>query len=201
MTDNYQKIVQENLNRLYGDLPPDLAAHLPARQDGETYAFTAFGKECRISPGGIEMEGSDHDAVLGILISLYALNARSDTPLIIPFKAYKEFPDTAPYAAAFASHTEQILIPHVDGIKERAREIVAALDGEMSPKGGGGDFSLLVRPLPKVYLCYIFYEADEDFPAAVTCLFSSNARFFLPVDGLADVGEYCSRTILNLIQD
>ena len=54
-------------------------------------------------------------------------------------------------------------------------------------------------PLPKIALCYIFYEADDDFPALVTCLFSNNVNQFLPVDGLADVGEYISRKILNLI--
>jgi hypothetical protein len=81
-TDNYAKMVQDNLERLYGDLPNDLAQNLPGEQDGEQF---------------------------------------------------------------------------------------------------------------------IFYEADDDFPASVTCLFSNNANQFLPVDGLADVGEYTSRNILNLI--
>ena len=30
-------------------------------------------------------------------------------------------------------------------------------------------------------------------------LYSNNANQFMPVDGLADVGEYTSRKILNLI--
>jgi len=29
MTDNYTKIVQDNLNQLYGNLPEDLAKNLP----------------------------------------------------------------------------------------------------------------------------------------------------------------------------
>jgi hypothetical protein len=48
-------------------------------------------------------------------------------------------------------------------------------------------------------LCYIFYRADEEFPASVTCLFSNNAPDFMPIDGLADVGEYTSKKILALI--
>ena len=47
---------------------------------------------------------------------------------------------------------------------------------------------------------YIFYEADADFPASVTCLFSCNANRFLPMDGLADVGEYTSRKIVALLR-
>ncbi len=68
-----------------------------------------------------------------------------------------------------------------------------------APSEAGSDFSFIVYPLPKIALCYIFYEADDDFPASVTCLYSNNANQFMPVDGLADVGEYTSRKILNLI--
>ena len=57
----------------------------------------------------------------------------------------------------------------------------------------------MVQPLPKIVLCYIFYAADEDFPASATCLYSHNAHRFMPVDGLADVAEYTSRVILTLL--
>ena len=118
MTDNYSKIVRDNLDRLYGNLPPDLAKNLPAEQDGDRFVFDAFGEKCRIEPDGIVLGEEEHASVLGILISL----------------------------------------------------------------------------------CYIFYEADDEFPASVTCLYSNNARLFLPVDALADVGEYSSRKILKLIE-
>jgi hypothetical protein len=59
--------------------------------------------------------------------------------------------------------------------------------------------AFVVHPLPKIALCYIFYVADDDFPASVTCLYSNNAHHFLPIDALADVGEYTSRRMLTLI--
>jgi hypothetical protein len=34
----------------------------------------------------------------------------------------------------------------------------------------------------------------------VVCLYSSNANRFMPMDGLADVGEYTSKTILELVR-
>jgi hypothetical protein len=128
------------------------------------------------------------------------LNARPDICVPEPLKAFKEFPDSMPYAGAFTTHTEQLLVPHVAKIKESAQIVTETLKGEEAPVGKGGDFSFIVYPLPKIALCYIFYEADEDFPASVTCLYSNNAQLFLPVDGLADVGEYCSKTILKLIE-
>jgi hypothetical protein len=199
MTDNYAKIVRDNLDRLYGNLPEDLAKNLPGEQVGDRFMFDAFGETCVIGPDGITLGGENRSAVLGILISLYALNVRPEDCISLPLKAFKEFPDSAPYAGAFATHTEQLLVPHVPEIKEAVETITRTLKGEKLPSGTGGDFSFMVYPLPKIALCYIFYEADDDFPASVTCLYSHNANQFMPIDGLADVGEYTSRKILSLI--
>jgi len=199
MTDNYAKIVRDNLDRLYGNLPEDLAGNLPGEKDGERFIFDAFGEKCVIGPESISMGEQNHSAVLGILISLYALSARPDGCILSPLKSFKEFPDSTPYAGAFATHTEHLLVPHVAMIKESVQRITGAFKGESAPSEAGGDFSFVVYPLPKIALCYIFYEADDDFPASVTCLYSHNANQFMPIDGLADVGEYSSRKILSLI--
>jgi hypothetical protein len=200
MTDNYAKIVQDNLSRLYSNLPKDLAKNLPGEQDEERFVFDAFGEKCVIEPKRITLGEKKHSSVFGILISLYALNARSDICVPLPLKSFKEFPDSMPYVGAFATHTEKLLVPYVEKIKESAQRITKILKGEKAPSEAGGDFSLFVYPLPKIALCYIFYEADDDFPASVTCLYSNNANQFMSVDGLADVGEYTSRKIINLIE-
>jgi hypothetical protein len=135
-----------------------------------------------------------------ILISLYALGARPESCISAPFRGFKSLPGSMPYGGAFTTHTEQVLVPHVAKIKTERDKIMASLRGEEAPAETGGDFSVVVYPLPKIALCYIFYEADEDFPASVTCLYSGNADCFMPVDGLADVGEYTSRKILALIE-
>jgi hypothetical protein len=198
--DNYTKLVRNNLQRLYADLPGDLEARIGGERNGSLFAFSAFGRQCTISPDGITLDGSEPPGVIGILLSLYALHAEPDQPIAEPLRAFKEFPDSAPYVGAFASHTEQILVPVVPRIKPRTAQIMAALDGLAAPASVSGDFAFMVRPLPKIYLCYIVYEADEDFPPSVTCLYSNNANRFMPMDGLADVGEYTSKTILELIQ-
>ena len=200
MTDNYAKIVQENLNKLYGNLLPDLAKNLPGEQDGDRFSFDAFGEKCVIEPGGITLGGKEHSSVFGILISLYALHACADDCILLPFKSFKEFPDSMPYVGAFTTHTELLLVPHVSRIREKVDLITQSLKGEPAPADTGGDLAFIVYPLPKIALCYIYYEADDDFPASVTCLYSNNARRFLPIDGLADVGEYTSRKIIDLIE-
>ena len=199
MTDNYTKIVQDNLDRLYGNLPEDLAERLPGERDGDRFIFDAFGEKCVIEPDGITLGQEEHSPVFDILISLYALNACPEICIPSPFRSFKEFPDSMPYVGAFVTHTEQVLVPHVAGIKEAVPKIVEKLKGEPGPFETAGDFSFVVYPLPKIALCYIFYEEDEEFPASVTCLYSNNANRFMPMDGLADVGEYTSGKILQLL--
>lgn len=199
MVDNYTKIVKNNLDRLYGNFPKDLAKNLPGEQDGDKFVFNAFGERCVIGPGGITLGDEEQSSVFGILISLYALHACSDHCVYVPFKSFKEFPNSMPYVGAFKTHTEQLLVPHVAKIKKSVQRITQVIKGEEAPAEAGGDFSFVVYPLPKIALCYIFYEADDDFPASVTCLYSNNANQFMPIDGLADVGEYTSRKILSLI--
>ncbi|MCB2146865.1 MAG: DUF3786 domain-containing protein [Deltaproteobacteria bacterium] len=199
MTDNYLKLARANLERLYGNLPGDLEKTLPAEKDGPIYSFTAFGQTCVISPDGIALGSGEPPGIIGILLSLYALHTTAELPLLEPLRAFKEFPDSAPYVGAFASHTEQILVPAVPKIKTKIDLIAETLSGEAAPASVSGDFAFMVRPLPKIFLCYIFYEADEEFPPSVTCLYSSNANRFMPMDGLADVGEYTSKTILGLV--
>jgi len=199
MTDNYAKIVQNNLNRLYTNLPKDLAKNLPGEQVGNHFIIDAFGEKCVIKPESISLGDEEHSSVFGILITLYTLNVCSDICVLSPFKSFKEFPESMPYVGAFTKYTEHVLVSFVPRIKEMVQEISRKFKGGEAPLQTGGDFSFIVYPLPKIALCYIFYEADDDFSASVTCLFSNNANRFMPIDGLADVGEYTSRKIIDLI--
>jgi len=201
MSNNYAKIVQDNLKILFENLPTDLADALPAQQNGDGFLFEAFGETCEIRSDGIFLGDVQQTGVIGILISLYALNTKLEPCLIEPLKAFKDFPNSMPYAGAFVTHTQQILVPYVEKIQVSTHRIIETLNGCESPSNVGGDFSFMIYPLPKIALSYIFYEADEDFPASVTCLYSNNALSFLPIDGLADVGEYTSKKILDLVQE
>ena len=199
MSNNYAKIVQDNLKKLYQNLPTNLADVLPAQRNEDSFLFEAFGETCEIRSDGIFLGEVQQTGVIGILISLYALNAGLETCLVEPLKAFKGLPNSMPYAGAFVTHTQQILVPYVEKIQTSADRIIEMLNGCKAPSNVGGDFSFMVYPLPKIALCYIFYEADEDFPASVTCLYSNNAISFLPIDALADVGEYTSKKILTVI--
>jgi len=197
--DNYEKIIRDNLTRLYKNMPDHLDQLLPGQYQNDQLTLKAFGSSCRIGSDEITVGDKAQTGVIGILISLYALHANAEPCIPTPFKAFRELPNSMPYAGAFAGHAEQILIPHIDKIEANLGLIFETLNGEPGTGGMGEDFSFVVRPLPKVKLNYIFYRADDEFPASATCLISNNALSFLPIDALADTGEYTSKKIIDLI--
>ena len=199
MTDNYEKLVHDNLDRLYQNMPEDLGMILPGSRRGDSFIFKAFGEECQIRPEGINLGGREETGVIGVLISLYILNVGPEPSVLEPLKAFKDFSGSMPYAGAFTSYTEKVLVPYIKKVEERQNHIMEFMQGKDASEIAGGDFSFFLRPLPKITLCYIFYHADEDFPASATCLFSNNAHKFLPLDALADVGEYTSRKIIQIL--
>ncbi len=177
----------------------DLADRLPAQTVGDDFVFEAFGESCQIGPQGIKLGDTTETGPKGVIISLYALQAALDSCELTPFKAFREMPDSMPYVGAFAAHAERVLIDQIDGIESHADRIAQQLKGSKGSDNDAGDFSLIVYPLPKIALNYIFYRADDDFPVSVTCLFSNNAATFLPTDALADTGEYTSKKILEIL--
>ncbi len=201
MEDNYGKIINDYLEKLYRkkDAAAHLAEFLPGEQSGETVTFRAFGDECRISPEGIFLGDEKQEGPQGIVIVLYAVHARRMPCVLEPLKSFKDFPGSMPYVGAFTSHTQNPLIPYAEQLEGRIDRITESLGGKKTQDSVGGDFSFLVYPVPKIALCYVIYEADEDFPASVTCLFSGNADDFLPLDGLADLGEYTTKKIIDLL--
>ena len=198
MTNQYDRMVDEHLEAVFSGPPSDLPMLIGATAAPEGMQFRAFGRDCRLSADGIRLDGTPASGVPALLIALYARHAIADAPVDLPLKAFSQLPDSAPYAAAFRSHTETPLIPHVTRILACKDTIQQQFDGRPAPAEIGGDWTLLLRPLPKIALCYAFYAADEEFPPAATCLFSSNADRFLPTDALADVAEYTSKALIEI---
>ena len=184
---------------LYKDLPKNLDRLLPGKRHDDQFILKAFGQSCRIGPEEIIIGDKPPIGPVGVLITLYALHANAEPCMPTPFKAFRELPNSMPYAGAFVTHTEKALIPYIDRLEKNLDLIFEALNGELDTGCEGGDISFVVRPFPKIKLNYIIYRADDEFPASVTCLFSNNALTFLPIDALADTGEYTSKRIMELL--
>ncbi|MBW1779508.1 MAG: DUF3786 domain-containing protein [Deltaproteobacteria bacterium] len=192
----YAQIISDNLSKLFSRPLSELEGSIGAKQQGTSLIFHAFGAPCVIEPDRITLSGVASVDPKGLLVSLYARHATPHEIQREPFISFKDFQGSMPYQGAFSANSERVLIPHVPLIQAHARTIKAAFNGE---DGDLGDFSLILYPFPKIALCYICYLADDEFPASVTILFSANALSFMPLDGLADVAEYTSKEIIQLV--
>ena len=186
------------LKELYDQLPEDLEESLPAIRENDSFHFKAFGEPCILNPQGIMLGGEKLTGPTGILIALYARNSRKEAVQLEPVKSFKQIKGTMPYHGGFKGRSEKSLIRYVSKIQASKKRIVSYFDGREND-GAKGDFSFTLHPLPKVPLYYIFYLADEEFPASVICLLAANAELFMPVDGLADMGEYTAKRIIEMV--
>lgn len=197
-SNQYEKIILDNLQEAFQCSLAELENTIPVKSSSEGLCFKAFGEDCRLGPDKITLSNQPETGPRGLIISLYAKHVPSNPIQIHPFKAYKDLPDGMPYHGAFRANSEMILVPHVEKIHESEEKILHVLDGQKDEELQTGDFSFVVFPLPKIALGYIFYLPDDEFPASVTCLISANAPSFMPLDGLADVAEYCSKKIIRI---
>jgi hypothetical protein len=198
MTTHYEKLLLANISEAYRESASDLHERLPARKEGSVHHLRAFGEDCCVTPESVLFSGTPDTGPRGLLLSLYARHVGPEPIRMAPFKAFRDLPNSMPYQGAFSANCERRLIPHVPRIRVLSEQIKAAFEGGDGAPSLGGDFSLLLFPLPKIALTYVFYLPDEEFPASVTCLFSANALSFMPLDGLADVGEYTSRRLAEM---
>ncbi|MBW2064901.1 MAG: DUF3786 domain-containing protein [Deltaproteobacteria bacterium] len=201
MNSQYEKIIGENLRNIFKPFPSDLEHLIPASRKGDSFLFKAFGEDCCLGPQQIILSGKRETGPKGVLIALYVRHAKPDPLTLEPFTAFRDLPGSMPYQGAFTINSERILIPHAEEISRNRDRVLKAFNGHTVCDYPAGDFSLLLYPLPKIALNYVFYLADEEFSASVTCLFSANAPFFMPMDGLADIAEYTSKKLLEIIKN
>lgn len=142
MSNNYVNLIQENLRQLYDNLPINFSQNLPGKQVGKQFYFDAFGEKCVIDPKRIIFGEDEYLSVLGLIVSVYALNACSKNCVLSPFKSFNEFPNSASHVSASAMPASKLLHPHVAEIKKEEHSIVKAFNGEMAPAGIGGIFHL-----------------------------------------------------------
>jgi hypothetical protein len=200
MNDQYLLIQTEHLKAAWSRGEEMLEQALPATRKGDCFCFQAFGEECELFPEKISFGGKLITGAEGILISLYARNVLDEPPKLHPLQSFKELPDSGPYQSAFVARSEQALVSHVLEIQRQQEAIAHHFSGRINNDAVSGDFSFTLHPLPRIPLYYIFYLPDEEFPAAVTCLFAADAARHFTVDGLADVAEYTGKRIIELVK-
>ena len=199
MSQNILQIQKEYLQKAYTRPIQELEEAIPARYEGSALHFQAFGEPCEVSREEIILNGEPLRGGEGILIAIYISLVTTESVQLQPLKAFRQFSGGMGYQPAFAMNAEKVLIPYVESIQGKEEELIARFSGSPNSDVKRYDFSFTLYPLPKIPLYYLFNLPDDEFPATVTCLFSSNADRFLPIEGIADTAEYAAKRIILLI--
>lgn len=108
---------------------------------------------------------------------------------------FQELPDGAFYANAFRSYTSAVLVNRLNGDTYAFRQASARFGGESIALG---DAAYAFRALPNISLAVVWWAGDDEFPANAGVLFDASAGRYLPTDGLAALGKFLCRGLLNI---
>lgn len=178
---------------------PKLADRLGARysEAEETLLLDLLGQEYCIRHDGITLRGQNapeiHEAVI---LSYLRSSGTSFVP--VPWRAYGGFPGAA--AFEFRKIVEVPLLPHVQELLDRSASLLPLFDGSAAASLIGCDLAFSVRALPKVHLHVELCRENDEFPAELWVLFTSNADRFLSVSAMLQLGELFKERLVSLLR-
>lgn len=118
------------------------------------------------------------DIVSKILISHY-LTSKARITWDGQWLSFKELPDGEIYNVPFHKRTIVPLLKIVGNDLNILMKLKEKLGGNL---GEFGDLMLVFNPLPNLYLAYIYWLGDDEFPPNANILFSSNFPAYLPTE-------------------
>ena len=166
-----------------------IADRLGAEMIGEELIIPFFGKPIRVSTTGIS-EPSGGRPIFSVCVVLfkYLLLCPDHDPTGNDWVSFKDFKDSAPFAAAFFNYTEIPLAKYFSG---RLKDLEAAcrrIQGHPPATTFSYDLCMQFTALPKIPVLMLFNDADEEFPAQCAVLFERRAENYLDMECLAMVG-------------
>ncbi len=123
---------------------------------------------------------------------LYYLSTADGAPLEDRWVSFADLPDGRFYNQAFQGYTGQELARAFGDDRFAFEQAAQRLGGAAYPLG---DAAYRFLPLPKTPILAVYWQGDEDFPAACQLLFDAAAGHYLPTDGYAILGSRLTRML------
>jgi hypothetical protein len=167
-------------------------------QDGCPYVGLAyFGHVIRVFkdrvcyPEGVEANPWDAILLYNYLASQGAAAATGT------WITYQSLPNSVSKTKTL-KRLEAELAAHFAGKQKELEAVAARLGGETVKVAEDADLQLVFRPLPKVPVLLLFWEADpeEDFPAQLHFLFDGNVADYLDLESLLFLVEQLSNRLM-----
>jgi hypothetical protein len=156
------------------------------------YCLQVFKDELRYPPGAL---ADPWDAIL-----LYNyIASQGDEPVAGRWIAYNSLPNSVSKAKTLA-RLEQQLADHFAGQAAELKERASQLGGEMVAVGGeDADVQAAFRPLPRVPLLLLFWdaEAEEGFAPQASFLFDASVTTYLDLESMLFLVEHLMERLMD----
>ncbi|VVS90638.1 DUF3786 domain-containing protein [Desulfoluna spongiiphila] len=162
------------------------AERLGARVGDEALVFSFLNDPIAISRAGVIGPGGQAPGFSECIVLMnYILRCPETLPATGDWVTYREVKGSGPLAVYFSENAVKPLQDRFAGNVAALEAACSALGGRKEPGTGGYDFSATFFPLPRVPLNLRFNDADEEFPASCTLLFTSDVSAWLDPESLA----------------
>lgn len=182
------------LAQLSGHDLPAKAGALGFEMESDEARLNCFNRTYWVSTRGIhDREGNTPDLSICVVLCRYIMMGPGHLPEARELCTFKDFRDAAPLIHFFENAVQK-------HIAERFQGRIGALESACTRLGGriySADLGYQVKyrfsGLPKVPVCLLFNDVEEDFAAQCTLLFERSAEALLDMESLAMLGSTLAR--------
>ena len=128
-----------------------------------------------------------------LALLLYYFKTADGFPLSNRWISFADLPDGRFYNQAFQGYTGNALAQAFNHDLPAFERLAPGLGGEPAELG---DASFIFQALPRVPLCVVFWQGDEDFPDSAQVLFDASASHYLTTDSFAILGSAITRRLI-----
>jgi hypothetical protein len=165
-------------------------------EGGEKIVIRFFFEPYQIRFPEVEFDSPSKKAVSLIprIILLHYLIRADGSPLTGQWVGYKDIPGGLHYAGVFARRVTEPLLRKFGQSPKRFNEIGIELGGESADVG---DASFVLHVLPFIFLQYVLWAGDEEFPPTVQLLFDASVDHYLSLEDIVVLGQITTGRLIQ----
>ncbi len=124
---------------------------------------------------------------------LYYFAIADGFPLSGEWISFADLPDGRFYNQAFHGYTGKELAQSFQNDRFSFERAALGLNGDRQPLGDAG---FAFQALPRVSLCVVFWQGDEEFASSAQILFDAAASHYLTTDAYAILGSTLTHRLI-----
>ncbi len=198
MTDNYKAVVEYDIKRFLAGDPQEMAALAGLKIENNRIIVPLFNEKFTLDilNGAIrsltkpEQEPTSYQKMF---ILHHLLETKPQAQLSGEYVTIRSIKDAWVHEKAFENAGTKPLARAFSGRLADFIKVARQLGGQTA---AGGDYSFILHALPLIPLQIIFWDGEEDIPAAANILFDKNITDFTHPEDVIGLGEAAADLII-----